>query len=116
MRNLNVDCLMSANRPLRNPQKPMNKEAMKTLAEYHVTIAPKTSQGGVSSFTQENTLFLGGLYQAAWGVLPSAGRLKTSWCMPDYNTVVKLFGSIASYHAAIRLRGVVQDLQGRVSE
>ncbi len=96
MKNLNVNALLLKDRPTRNPERPVNLEAMaKLTALYMATDLAKPR------FTIEDCCMLGVLYHTAWGVLPTPGRLKAGWCMPDYLTIVGLFGDVIKYHVSI---------------
>jgi hypothetical protein len=108
MKNLNLGHLIPNSSPMRNPEKPVNKEAMSALAAYYAEVAPRVSEGGKRMFTLQNTIMLGELYRQAWGVLPSAGRLKKSYNMPDYRTIERLFVDVPSYQEAITRYALAQ--------
>lgn len=88
----------------------MNKEAVVALATYYLKIVPRRS--GLSSFatmfTIDNTVILGELYRQAWGVLPTAGRLRSFYNMPDHRTIERLFGDVPSYQEAITRYALAQ--------
>lgn len=86
-------------RPL--PAKP-DPVAMRALqARYAVLAGPGRGHGGKRAWTVAHAVQLGRLYVAAWGHVPRTTHMDASWCLPGTGAILGLFGSYASFYAAL---------------
>ncbi len=102
MKNLNINAILLKDRPAKNPNFPVNVGAAAKLNTlYGEMDRAAERKGGLPQFTIEDCCRLGIWYQQAWGALPTVARLKALYNMPNYYTIVDLFGDVIKYHVAI---------------
>lgn len=53
-------------------------------------------------WTTEYATMLGMLYRNAYGELPPVSRMRATYCLPEYHTIIRLFGDTATYYAGIQ--------------
>ena len=93
-----------------HPVKPINREAMGQLLVAFETFDSRSrvQPDGTKShfaYTADDCVKFGQLYLAAWGVVPTITRCKSLYSMPDRCVILRLFGTIEAYHAAIHEGG-----------
>ena len=84
----------------RNPPRPINAEAWQRLNDAYV--ACKKREGKPQHpWTADSVLMLGTLYVEAWGQIPTPARMLAAYALPQYDAIIRLFGSCEAFHAAI---------------
>ena len=84
----------------RNPPRPINAEAWQRLNDAYV--ACKKREGKPHHpWTADSVLMLGKLYVEAWGQIPTPARMLAAYALPQYGTIMRLFGTCEAFHAAI---------------
>lgn len=82
-----------------NPAQVADRAMMRTLMEVHAALVPQ--RGGIPAYDIPRLVHCGVVYVHVWHVLPTTNRLRSQYYMPDYTTILRFFGSLAAYHAAI---------------
>lgn len=84
----------------RNPTRPVNGAA---LSELHALYDVLKRHEGRPQYpwTAPSALALGRLYMQAWGQVPTPARMLATWSLPQYDTIIRLFGSCEAYQAQL---------------
>lgn len=84
----------------RNPDRPINIGAWQKLNDTYA-LCKKSEGKPQHPWTAASALMLGKLYVEAWGQIPTPARMLAIYALPQYDTIMRLFGSCEAFHRAI---------------